>query len=233
MQERIYDNVQQNTTAVPMVVWGTDADGGIFRQRVSAKELTSDGALLAGMAHPVTMGDLVGLQYKEYKAHARVTGLSQASTDDQWLLWVQVLDRSRCPWAGLLPIAPRAKNAQERRRFPRYKIAVAVHVRTNQEHIPTFFSTTDLSECGCYIETMLPLPKGTDLSLAMWLGSEPVVSSGIVRTHDAGVGMGIEFTGLPEAKRHLLSSYIRDHIGCSTQPAAGSEGQAVEVSALR
>ena len=228
MRQQISNNAQQNTTAVPMTVWGTDADGGIFRERVSAKELTPDGALLAGMVHPVAMGDLVGLQYKEYKAHARVTGLSQGSSENQWLLWVQVLDTSRCPWAGLVPLDRAAKNSQERRRFPRYKIAVAVHVRTNQDHIPTFFSTTDLSECGCYIETMFPLPKGTELSLAMWLGTEPLVTSGTVRTHDVGVGMGIEFTGLTETKQHLLSCYIRDHVEGSAPSVAASEPEALE-----
>ena len=233
MQHETYDSAQQNSNAVAMVVWGTDADGAIFRQRVSARELTPDGALLAGMAHPVVMGDLVGLQYKDYKAHVRVTGVSQASSDNQWLLWVEVLDIARCPWAGLVPVSPPAPIPQERRRFPRYKIAVAVHVRTNNEHIPTFFSTTDLSECGCYIETMLPLPKGTELNLAMWLGSEPVLTAGVVRTYDAGVGMGIEFTGLAEAKRHLLSSYIREHLECSSPRSSCSEPAAVEVSAAR
>jgi hypothetical protein len=157
------------------------------------------------------MGDLVGLQYKEYKTHARVTGVSQESNNNQWLLWVEVLDSSRCPWADLAHAAAVARAPRERRRFPRYRVGVAVHVRTGDDHAPTFLSTTDISECGCYIQTMLPVPKGTEMSVAMWIGSDLIVTPAIVRTCDIGVGMGIEFTGLSDPLRQLLARYIREH----------------------
>jgi PilZ domain len=213
MQPHVSGNYETSSTALPVVVWGTDPNGEIFRQQVSAQQLTREGALLTGMMHKVTMGDLVGLQYKEYKTHARVTGVSQAGNDNQWLLWVEVLDSSRCPWANLAHATAIATAPRERRRFPRHRIGVAVHLRTGDDHAPTFLNTTDISECGCYIETMLPLAKGTEMSVAMWLGPDLIVTPAVVRTCDIGVGMGIEFTGLNDLLRELLACYIREHAG--------------------
>jgi hypothetical protein len=63
---------------------------------------------------------------------------------------------------------------------------------------------TDVSGNGCYVETILPIPKETVLKVEFWMDEERVTASAIVRTCDPGVGNGIEFTGLtPEAKQKL------------------------------
>src|SRR5690348_4018315 len=88
-------------SVLPIVVWGTGTDGEIFRHSAGAKELREDGALLTGILHPVATGDLVGVQYQQHKAHARVTKATKEDEDHHWLLWVQLLEKSRCPWAGV------------------------------------------------------------------------------------------------------------------------------------
>jgi hypothetical protein len=132
------------------------------------------------------------------------------------LLWVQLLEQSRCPWAGLAQSLASIDTSQfasprERRRFTRFPVSVPVHVHRTSDYSPMFFRTRDISESGCYIETIFPLAKETDLRMSLELGSDLISFNGIVRTCDLSVGMGIEFVGLGEDARHLLSRYIRDH----------------------
>jgi hypothetical protein len=60
-------------------------------------------------------------------------------------------------------------------------------------------SATDISGRGCYVETLLPLPFGTNVNVSFWMESEKITTTGVVRASDPGVGMGIEFTGLDPA----------------------------------
>lgn len=205
-----------NPSVLPVLVWGTGSDGEIFRERASAKDLTPHGALLTGILHPVPAGDLVGVQYQQHKAHARVTRTSQADNANHWLLWVQLLENSCCPWAGIAQALASAGSSplsapKERRLFTRYRISVPIHVHRTLDCPPTFFTTKDISESGCYIETIFPLPKETDLSMSLELGSDVISCNGLVRTCDPSVGMGVEFVGLDQMAKHLLSRYIRDH----------------------
>jgi hypothetical protein len=96
---------------VPVTVWGTDPDGGIFRQRVSAQCLTREGALLSGIEHRLAMGDLLGVQYNQQKAHARVTQITPTSSSHHWLMAVELIEKSRCPWIGLEAPAPTIQNS--------------------------------------------------------------------------------------------------------------------------
>jgi len=58
-----------------------------------------------------------------------------------------------------------------------------------------FAPLLDFSASGCYIETLYPLPVGTQLELAITLKAldvtMPVIAT--VRTSDQGVGMGVKF----------------------------------------
>jgi len=211
-----------NTPVLPVLVWGTGMDGHIFREQATAKDLTHDGALLTGVVHPVATGDLVGVQYQEQKAHARVIKTGQAENTTHWLLWVELLEKSRCPWAHVRQ-APRpaasltSATPAERRRFSRYPLSVSVHVHRSVDYTPTFFKTKDISESGCYIETIFPLAKQTHLNMSLELGSNLISCNGVVRTCDVNVGMGIEFVGLGEDAQGQLSRYIREHIAFEAQ----------------
>jgi hypothetical protein len=59
-------------------------------------------------------------------------------------------------------------------------------------------SATDISGRGCYVETLIPLPFGTQLEITFWLDAEKITTPALVRASDPGVGMGIEFVGLSE-----------------------------------
>jgi hypothetical protein len=85
---------------------------------------------------------------------------------------------------------------------------------------PIRVRATDISANGCYVETMLPLSTGTILRVEFWVDGEKISTSGIVRTKDPGVGMGIEFTGLTPSAQKRFQIFL-DGLGESSTGFAG------------
>jgi hypothetical protein len=52
------------------------------------------------------------------------------------------------------------------------------------------------------------LTVGTALRVDLWMGEERLTPSAVVRTRDPGVGMGIEFTGLPEESKKKFQAHL-------------------------
>jgi hypothetical protein len=69
-------------------------------------------------------------------------------------------------------------------------------------------NATDVSGNGCYVETVMPLPVGTALRADLWIGDDRLSSTAMVRTRDPGVGMGIEFTGMPEESKKRFQEHL-------------------------
>jgi hypothetical protein len=69
-------------------------------------------------------------------------------------------------------------------------------------------NATDISGNGCYVETVMPLTVATTLKVDFWIEEEHLSGSAVVRTRDPGVGMGIEFTGLPEESKNRFQAHL-------------------------
>jgi hypothetical protein len=54
----------------------------------------------------------------------------------------------------------------------------------------------------------MPLAVSTVLRVDFWIDQERVSTTATVRTRDPGVGMGIEFTGLPEDSKRRFQEYL-------------------------
>jgi hypothetical protein len=54
----------------------------------------------------------------------------------------------------------------------------------------------------------MPLTVGTALRVDLWMGEERLTPSAVVRTRDPGVGMGIEFTGLPDDSKKKFQAHL-------------------------
>jgi hypothetical protein len=101
---------------------------------------------------------------------------------------------------------------REKRRSERHK----VRFKLVYDDGDTFNAGTvrDVSETGLFLETALPLAKGTDVTLTPLESDELFEARGkVVRVeeYDGGNpgGMGIEFTDLSEAERKNVVSMIR------------------------
>jgi PilZ domain-containing protein len=91
----------------------------------------------------------------------------------------------------------------ERRKHPRFKLSVPVEVHAEGSAAPIHCSTSDLSLDGCYIESMYPFAKGTNLDLKLEVGETLVISARVI-TCDPQFGNGIYFVKiLPEDLNQL------------------------------
>ena len=91
----------------------------------------------------------------------------------------------------------------ERREHIRPKLKVPIEIYVDGSDSPLRGATSDLSLGGCYLETIFPLPIGTNLELKLPL-EDPLLVLGTVVTSDPQVGNGVRFSRiLPEDLEQL------------------------------
>jgi len=203
---------KENRVEAPIIVrvWGMDAEGRPFFQNASADNLSAEGALLTGIRHQLKIGEVVGIQYNERKARFKVAWAKDALLPGTCEAGVQILPNQRTPWEGMATSGdyPAATGANKRR-FPRHKVLFPIEIGfqdSRRSHLHT--NATDIGGRGCYVETLLPLPTGTKVTLIFWVDSEKIQTVGEVRTSDPGVGMGIEFMALDNAVQEWLQAHL-------------------------
>jgi hypothetical protein len=123
---------------------------------------------------------------------------------------LQLVDGEQCLWTkelaeGETSLTPAPKDPlKTNRRFERLKLRFPLELRDETSGSRMQTNATDISGRGCYVETLLPLARGTELNISFWVESSKIDTIGVVRTSDGGVGMGIEFIGLDlDIQQHL------------------------------
>jgi hypothetical protein len=96
----------------------------------------------------------------------------------------------------------------EHRKYPRFKLNVPVEVNT-EGSVAIHCSTSDLSLGGCYIESMYPFPKGTQLELKLEAGDTLLILARVV-TCDPQFGNGIAFTQILPEDEQQLARFLDD-----------------------
>jgi len=96
----------------------------------------------------------------------------------------------------------------DRRRDPRHSLQVQIELRQESSDVPMRMCTTDLSRGGCYVELMLPLPIGTDVTAKLWLTDCPVRMRGRVVTLHPQFGNGIKFLEFEDDGKKVLAQYL-------------------------
>ena len=198
--------------AGPLVrVWGMDANGKAFFQNVHMKSPSAFGAELLAVEHPLKKEDVVGVQLGEKKARFRVVKVEDSPLPQRINVEVEALQGQEVPWKELIPSAAVKKEPTGRdlRKYVRHKIRFPIELRDergNSVHMQT--AATDISGRGCYVELLVPFPIGTPVSVTFWIDTEKINTSAIVRASDPGVGMGIEFTGLPESTQERFQQHL-------------------------
>jgi hypothetical protein len=209
---------------IPVRVWGMDSEGRPFIQFTVAKNMSSDGALLMGINHPLKPHDIIGVQYAEKKARFRVVWVIDAGAR-KIELGIQLMAGQDSPWHELTPAETIAETGgKNKRKFARHKVSFPIDIGLldkGRTHLST--TSTDIGGRGCYVETRSPLTRGTKVSISFMLGTEEIQTSGVVRASDPGVGMGIEFTDLENTVQHQLQQYVET---MDDQTAAAPKGKA-------
>jgi len=200
-------------------VWGMNSDGRPFSLPARAVEIYSTGAIINKLECALTVGDVVGVQYQTRKARCRVVSAEDHGFLEKTRAELLLVEGQECPWLAEIPkevpknSTPSAKVtvvelAGNKRRFSRHRIYFSIEFCDERVNTQIRTRATDISGAGCYVETMQPMAVGTILHIEFWMDSEKVATSGIVRAHDPGVGMGIEFTGLVPDMQIRLQDYL-------------------------
>ena len=216
-------------TVILVRVWGMDADGRPFFQNANATNLSSEGAMLSGIAHPLKAGDVIGVQHGEKKARFKVIWVIDGGVARKIELGVQILPKQASPWQELAqPKKAEVAPAKNKRRYVRHKVLFPLEIGfedSRRTHMQT--NATDIGGRGCYVETLLPLQLGTKVKITFWMDSEKIQTSGIVRASDGGVGMGIEFTQLDNQVQDRLQKHLdKLDAGLASRDAAKSASNA-------
>lgn len=194
-------------------VWGMGASGQPFFQNAIAQNISTTGACIYGIEQTLKVGDVIGVQYEGKKARCKVVWVVDAGALKKTQAGVQLVADQECPWAAALPADMKTEERtvqshDNRRKFTRHKISFPLELRDERVNTPLRVNATDISGNGCYVETVMPLPVATALRVDLWMGEERLSPSAVVRTRDPGVGMGIEFTGLPDEGKKKLQNHL-------------------------
>lgn len=224
------DNRPESRAAIQIIVrvWGMDAEGRPFFQNAQASNISSEGALLSGIAHPLKTEDVIGVQHGEKKARFKVVWVVDGGQARKIEAGVQLLPNQRSPWQDLAAWERKdVSDGKNKRRFTRHKILFPIEISfedSRRSHLHT--SATDIGGRGCYVETLMPLSLGTKVNIDFWMDSEKVNTSGIVRASDPGVGMGIEFTALDDHVQERLQAHLEklDDSFAKGEAAKGATG---------
>jgi len=97
---------------------------------------------------------------------------------------------------------------KERRSQSRYALAAGVRVADQRSGIPSWCNIADISRGGCFIELVVPFPKGTQLTLEVRAGELKFRTQGEVKSSQPGKGMGIQFKIEDEAQRDQVNQIV-------------------------
>jgi hypothetical protein len=194
-------------------VWGMGGNNQPFFQNAMAQNISATGACLYGIEPELKVGDVIGVQYETRKARCKVVWVVDAGALKKTQVGVQLVVDQDCPWVAVLPHDMQAderttQRQDNRRKFVRHKIGFPLELRDERVNTPLRVNATDISGNGCYVETVMPLNVGTSLRVDFWIDEDHLSPSAIVRTRDPGVGMGIEFTGLPEDTKKRFQAHL-------------------------
>jgi hypothetical protein len=208
-------------------VWGMGANNQPFHQNAVAQNVSATGACISGLEQELKVGDVIGVQYETKKARCKVVWVMEGGGIKKVQVGVQLVMDQDCPWLSQLPLEMRSNlpvpSADNRRRFTRHKISFPLEFRDERVNTPMRVNATDISGNGCYVETAMPLTLTTVLKVDLWIDQEHITASATVRTRDPGVGMGIEFTGLPDDTKKRFQNHLDKMDPGLTKPSPKTE----------
>lgn len=197
-------------------ILGTDANGKAFAEKVDALDASRSGLRVQGLSVALKIEDTVSVSYKEQKARYRV----------KWVVPREPSGGGRTRWeAGLENFSPERNifdfplptpildhyagpSSSERRAAPRIRCTASAELHPEGRAAPIMVGIADLSVGGCFIDMPMPLAKGTQLKVTLWLDTVKVQSDAVVSNLRPGFGMGLHFTGLPPEEQNKLEQYL-------------------------
>jgi len=115
-----------------------------------------------------------------------------------------------------LPIRTEAPSSwPDRRRFPRYSLTAPAEVTELRSKTVIDGRCTDLSAGGCYVDTLNPFPKGTDVRIRIAQEQRSFLSEATVVFSQSGMGMGLSFATMAPSEQRKLNEWLQE-LSCET-----------------
>jgi PilZ domain len=194
---------------VPVRIFGTDSSGEIFSEKVFTVNVSQQGVELSGVRARPSVDEIIGLTYGTTKAHFRVKWVGQLGSAMAGRMGLLNLSPEKSLWDFPLPppgFDVSVRDARDRRASPRLKCASSVEVYVTGETAPIRSRTSDLSLGGCFLEMPNPLPKGTQIRIALWVKEFKLWAGAQVVTSTPGFGIGVKFTEMTNQDRNELKT---------------------------
>lgn len=96
----------------------------------------------------------------------------------------------------------------ERRSAPRYPMVLSADVVELPRGARLSARTSDISLTGCYIDTLNPIPQGSEVRLRFSHNNEIFEALGRVVYVSYGLGMGVVFTKVTEDEKARLERWL-------------------------
>lgn len=100
--------------------------------------------------------------------------------------------------------------AVERRSAPRHTMILAAEVVECASGARLSARTADISRTGCYIDTLNPVPQGSEIRLRITHGAEIFEALGRVVYVSYGLGMGIAFINVEAEQLARLDRWFSE-----------------------
>jgi hypothetical protein len=223
---------QRISVNLPVKVQGADRDGNPFVETARIVGISRSGARLEGITCLPDPGGRVEIFYQNEKAWFLVSWVGQVGTVEAGQAGLRCLESGKFIWGVPFPDEkpdtyrpPRGKlkepganplrtgssgyGGKERRRHARHFIRGQAQMTIDGSDVPLPGILTELSQGGCYIEMMSPLPVGTKVNLELSAANYTGRMGALVRTTQPGMGMGMAFTELTEGEERNLRGILQ------------------------
>ncbi|HXZ79010.1 MAG TPA: response regulator [Terriglobales bacterium] len=97
------------------LVWGIDGDGHVFMEQVQTLDISSRGARLRGLQHPVTVGAILGVQNGDNQGRFRVVWIGEPGTAREGQIGLHCIQIGRSIKKSLLYIDDQEHELERRR----------------------------------------------------------------------------------------------------------------------
>ena len=197
---------------VPVRIFGTNSRGEVFSEKAVTVNVSQQGIELSEVKPELNLDEIIGLTYGKNRVHFRVKWVGKPGTPKSGHVGLLNISPEKPLWDFPLP-PPAPDNFQQRmvehRSHPRFRCHNSVELHT-QDGANFWGTIADLSVGGCYVEIPIPLPPGTKVNVAIWIGETKSWADGEVSYSTPGLGIGVKFLRIsgPDLERiqHFLGT---------------------------
>jgi hypothetical protein len=178
-------------------VWGMDARGQAFVETMPTIQI-AEKAVEVDCKRQLRIGEIVGGGIHGLKSRFRIVS-SFISGKDTYRVQMEDLGET-CMWTAELASPDVVSNEkQERRKHQRYPARGTVLIHNEGRTASAQARLVDLSAGGCYIETLAPVAKDSQLDITVQSEGFSVEARVRVCTSHPSIGMGAEIVRFASA----------------------------------